>query len=313
MKPRFFRLMAAAVLAAGVMAGGMAHAQDARIQEAQTRIANGEALFEAGDFEGALAEFQETHDLLEGHPMQYLTMYNMGRCFERLFRYDQAMLFYRRYLERAGADAEDRAEVQAKISLLEGLLGTVNLSVNVSEYEVWVDERNVGNNLAQVLVPGGTHVVEIRASGYAAAQQEVQVASRAQASLAFTLEEYSAGMHPAFFWASAALAVATVTVGAIFGGLAIQGGNELEEQAGDPVDSWLITQDDLDVVNTRAMVADIMYGCAGLFAITAVVFIFFTNWGGDSDGEEAQEQTARLRFMPSFGPDLAGLAVGGAF
>jgi tetratricopeptide (TPR) repeat protein len=325
----------ATVVAAGLAWGGRALAQEAspapapgpeaqaaqdpRMTEARERIGRGETLFEAGDFNGAMVEFQRARELLEGHPMQYLVDYNIGRCYERQFQYDQAMTFYRAYLEHAGPDAADAGDVRTRIEMLEGLLGTIRLQVNVTGYEVWIDERSYGTDRASVLVPGGTHVVEVRAAGYESGRQEVTVPARTEQTLTFALEQLAEeyrGLHMAYFITATALSVVTVAVGAAFGGMAMSESGDLEDQLADPVQGWLVTQDDLDHVSTLAMTADILYGTAALFAVGAIVLGVFTNWGRHGEGETpaaAGAAASRLRFSPMLGRDGGGLTLGGVF
>ncbi len=293
----------------------VAQSADPRLQETRERIARGETLYNAEDFSGALVEFQRAGELLEGHPLQHLATYNIGRCYERLFRYDQALIYYRQYLTQAGPDAADRAEVIAKIGVLDGLLATVHLAVNIADYEVWVDERNLGRGLTEILIPGGSHVVEVRATGYQAGRQEVNAPARTEQSLTFELEalgEGYQGLHWAYFAVATGLAVATVAVGAVFGGLAISESNYVEEQSQDPILGWLVTQADLDHISTLALTADILYGGAALFAIAAVVLAFFTNWGGDNEDATAEGATS-LRISPVFGQGIGGISLGGSF
>lgn len=321
MKFRGALLIAALAAGAAVMvptrwASAQQSADDPRMAETRERITRGETLYEAGDFDGALVEFQRAYELLEGNPLQYLATYNIGRCYERMFRYDQAMQFYRLYLQQAGPDAEDRAEVEAKIELLEGLLATLHIQVNMGGYEVWVDERSLGQDLTEVMVPGGSHVVEIRAPGYVDARQQVNAPARSEQTLTFELEalaEEFEGLNQAYFWVSAGLAVATVAVGAVFGGLAIGESNDVQDRADDPIEGWLVTQGDLDHISDLALTADLLYGGAALFAVAAVVLAFFTNWGGDEDETEATPAAARLHLSPMVAGNTGGLLLGGRF
>ena len=311
-------LATGAILLAVALTPSIVLGQDeARLQETRERIARGEQLYASGDFDGALVEFQRAHDLLEGHPLQYLAVYNIGRCNERLFRYDQAMHYYRRYLSEAGPDAPDRAEVRGKIELLEGLLGTIRLTVNVPTYEVWIDERLVGENVPTVMVPGGTHVVEIRSEGYAPGQQQAQVPSRTEQAMTFELEplgEGFSGLHQAYFWSSLGLTLVTAGIGMVFGIMAMNENERLTELVDDPIEGWAVTQDDLDVITRWALTADVLYGVAGLFAIGAIVFAFITDWGGHEESSTASRGgVSGLSLMVSGTPDGAGLAVGGRF
>ena len=109
-------------------------ASDTALAEARERIGTGEQLFEMGNFNAALAEFERAGTLLEGHPMHYLVLYNIGQCYEQLFQYGRAMSYYQRYLDEGGADAEDAGEVRGKIQVLRSLLGTITVTVNTEHF-----------------------------------------------------------------------------------------------------------------------------------------------------------------------------------
>lgn len=303
----------------------------AALVEARERVGRGETLFEQGNYDAALVEFIAAHDLLDGHPMQYFVLYNVGQCYEQLFRYGQAMQYYRRYLEEGGSEAEDAGEVRGKIGVLAGLLGTIHISVVSGEataplesWEVWVDERRVdeysaGENTTEVLVPGGNHVVEIRAEGFVAARQEVQLPARDERELSFELEplaEEHEGLSPALFWTSTALAVVTAAVGGAFGIMALNRRSDIDAELGGPdMGFGAVTDSDKDDVESLALTADVLYGVAALFGVTAVIFAFMTEWGEVTVGDDGDDQSARLRLRvaPAAAPDAAGLLLRGEF
>jgi len=292
--------------------------------EARERVGRGSELFEQGNFDAALVEFHAAYDLMAGHMRQYLVLYNIGQCYEQLFRYDEAMNYYRRYLETGGDEAEDAAEVRAKVSVLEGLLGTIHIAVTSSDaekpiesYSVWIDDRQQGTDVDSVMVPGGNHVVEIRAEGFVASQQTVQLPARQERSLAFELEplaEEYAGVSSAYFWTSTGLAVVAAGVGVAFG-LSAQSKHNSVVNRLDPNDPTvglgLVTQADLDDIHNTAIRADIFFGVAGLFAVTSLTLAFLTDWGGTEDASAPTQ--ARVRLFPVASPQAAGLTLMGSF
>ena len=88
-----------------------------RLGEARAHIARGESLFNGGNYEGALVEFQRAHALLDGHPVRYQTLYNIGLCHERLLQYTAAIASYERYLREGGSAASD-APLDAQVFAL---------------------------------------------------------------------------------------------------------------------------------------------------------------------------------------------------
>lgn len=289
--------------------------------EARERVGRGEELFEQENYDAALVEFLRAYEMLDGHPMQYFVLYNVGQCYEQLFRYGQAMEFYRRYLADGGAEAEDAAEVRAKIGVLSGLLGTLHIQVSSSDaevelgtFQVWVDESLVGEDQTEVLVPGGNHVVEIRAEGFESARQEVQLPARSEQDLTFEIdplaEEYE-GLAPAFFWTSAGLAVVAAGVGAVFGVQALQRRSDVDDALarGDGT----VDGSDKDEISRLALTADVFYATAALFTVGAIVLGVMTDWGEVSVGEPDDATEARFRISPAMSPEGAGLMLQGQF
>jgi tetratricopeptide (TPR) repeat protein len=257
--------------------------QPASVTEARARVARGEELFAAGNYDAALAEFQQAYDVIGEHPNRYLVLYNIGQCHERSFRYDQALRFYRQYLREGGEGAEGRADVETAITRLEGLLATVRVDVNVPGAEVWVDERPLGTAPGSVRIPPGLHTIEVRATGHLSARQEVQIAAGGERSISFTMErvpERYRGLHRAYFWASAGTAAACLVTGVGLGIAAFRANGELEDRLDDERERWDVTQVEIDEVGTLALAADIMYASTAVFTITSVILALMTDWHG---------------------------------
>ncbi len=299
------RCAVGAVLALWVVAGlptGSALAQSTE-DAARALTAQGELLFEAGNFEAALAEFEEAYDELEANPDRYILLFNIGQCYERTFRYDRALTYYRRYLSEGGAEAEGHGEVEATIRALEGLLATVEITVNVPAAAVWVDGLEVGTAPGTLMIPGGVHRVEVRAAGHSPEIQEVQVAARQSVTISFELEELSTyrGLDSAVFWVTTATAAATLAAGAGVGIATL-----VEQSAVTARPSNLITSEDRQRLTDQALVADVLYGAGCAVGIAAIVLAFMTDWGG-APASAAPE----VAIVPVLGPGFAGVVVGG--
>ena len=290
--------------------------------EARERNAAGEAFFAAGNFDSALVEFERVYDLLESNPNRYFVLYNIGQCHERLFRYDRAIEYYERYLAEGGPGAEDRATVEATIHTLEALLGIVVVTANVPAGEMWIDNQDIGPFDAdhhEFHVPSGRHTIELRAEGFVPAQADVQVLARAQASTELTLRALSdyQGVEPWLFWTSAGVGAAALIAGAAFGITAVVQNSDANARCGNPmctptsVEAWRENNAALaDSIRTNALVADVLYGTGALFAVTAFVLAFLTDWDGPAHADVA---TASLRFAPTGGPNGAGFSLTGSF
>ncbi len=105
-------------LAAGLQDPAAAPAHDDR-ERARAAFADGQAAFEAQEFESAAASFELAFDITGSADLAF----NVALCHERLGRDEAAARWYRAYLE-ARPDAADRVEVEARIVALEAGAGT---------------------------------------------------------------------------------------------------------------------------------------------------------------------------------------------
>lgn len=265
-------------------------------KEAKERVNRAEKLYEAGNYDAALTEFQRAYETMLGHPARPYVLYNIARCQERLYRYDAAIASYKEYLNIAGPGESDRPKVEATIESLEGFLGTISLAVSakkdaaIQSYEVWVDGHLVGENIKQFLIPGGTHQVEIRAEGFEGASQEVQVPARDQRSVTFTLaplaKEYH-GISRTYFYTAAGLTVAAAATGTAFGLVTVSKRRDIDQKEPEAV-----TDDDVDGLKRSALYADIFFISAGVLATSATILAFLTDWS-DKEGPPATASVAK--------------------
>lgn len=274
--------------------------------EVSERQVQGEALFEAENYDAALVEFERVYDLLEGYPFQYFVLFNIGQCHERLFHYDQALAYYQRYLDEGGPEAEDRPTVEATIRALDGLLGTVVVTANVEGAEVWIDDRRVGTAPGSFRVPSGSHVVEIRSEGHSPARGETTVAARRETAIELLLEALGAdhGLPPAIFASGAGLTLGAVGVAIGFWVSAqVQHDAAVARAMRTDERQYELVQADLDAIAQSALIGDVMLGVAGALAIGSFVLFLFTDFSDDAPADVA--------LAPWIGDGQAGLTIGG--
>jgi hypothetical protein len=306
----------------GGAAGGAEAAEEEEspeMREAMERFEGAQALFDRGDYNAALAEFQRIYDLLEGHSNRYFVLFNLARSYEELHRYDRAIELYQRYLEEGGSEADGRADVEASLRALERLLGTVAVTLtgipeDVEEpvvADVWIGDYQVGTAPGEVRVPGGQHVLEIRARGYETVRQQIEVASRQRIEVSIALSRLSdyRGITPVVFITTTAVAVLAAGAGFGLGGHAMSLSADAESclgptRPGCRLDTMARQQE----IQTVTLAADVLFATAGVFAITSVVLAFLTDWGGVSTGEADGEASATpsAMLLPVIGPSEAG-------
>lgn len=88
------------------------------LEEAKIAFAAGKAAFERGDYEQALAQFNRANLLAPAPSLSY----NIGKTYEKMGRYHDAVLAFERYLELAGPPQNDddkkfQEELRGRIEL----------------------------------------------------------------------------------------------------------------------------------------------------------------------------------------------------
>lgn len=277
----------------------LAASDETTTARARRAVMRGETLFEAQNYEAALAEFATAYTLLEGDPRQYLVLHNMAVCHERLFRYDLALQLYARYLAEGGPDARDRREVERVRESLSVLLGRLHVDVNVAA-DVWIDTRRVGRAPATFLLPAGNHTLELRAPLHESIRRQLQLTSGGHVSLKLTLLKLSRfeGIAPGYFWTSVAVTAVAVGVTAGFGLDALISRSAAENRA--RTNPFLNTVDDQKRIARSALIADVGLGAAAVFGAISVVLYSLTNWSNESN--ESHARAARFSILPSISP-----------
>jgi tetratricopeptide (TPR) repeat protein len=274
--------------------------------EARAHISRGETLFAGANYAGAIVEFQSAYALLAGNPVRYQTLYNIGLCHERLLQYTAAIEHYERYLREGGSDASDAALVRAALATLEGLLGTIALSIRAEEnrtdvdFEVWLDGAKVAGDSRTLRVPSGRHTLEVRAPGHEPVLREVRLSAHERVAVDIELEALKRGLPRALFWSAAGVTLAFGATTAVLAGRTLSLRSELRATK-----ELERTTHDRDQLHRRALATDIGLAATGVFALGTTLLYFLTDWE-----PEARPAAARnLRVLPHG----AGLALSGNF
>ncbi len=186
--------------------------ESAERNEARNRVAIGRQLFEAGNYEGALAELERARDILAGQaPWEQQISFYMAQCHERLYRYADALREYQFFLDNDGetyGSPEQVAEARGKLELLRGLLARIGITVEgddgvaIESFSVLVDGREEPLTDGALLVGGGSHTIQVQAEGYEPDQRTLTIAATQSEDLEFVLrplaEDYE-GLEPALF------------------------------------------------------------------------------------------------------------------
>ncbi|MBI2894490.1 MAG: PEGA domain-containing protein [Deltaproteobacteria bacterium] len=252
-------------------------AQQAEVEEARRRYAQGVAFFRADRYEEAIAEFTEAYRLWQNPTI----LYSLAQSNEALLRVSRAIEHYRRYLETAPADDPRREEVESTIAGLDRLLATVTIATNVRA-TVHLDGEEAGEAPGTIRVPTGRHEIELRADGYEPARQTVTVAGRSIRSLTFALRRRTPtrvivreprGLSPTWFWIGSGFTAAAAVAGGVLGALTLSAASDYDGNR-------FRTKAERDRGERLALLTDVTLGSALLFAATTFVIFVNTDWSG---------------------------------
>ena len=145
-------------------------------QRASDHFRRGVDLYRDGDYRAALVEFERAYDIAPN----YRVLFNLGQASFELKDYPSALQAFEGYLTQGGdeIDAERRAVVEGELAKLKNYVARLELTVNVADAEVAVDDIVVGHTpLAEPLVVGvGRRKLTISKPGHTPLQRYVDVA-----------------------------------------------------------------------------------------------------------------------------------------
>jgi hypothetical protein len=93
------------------------------IARAQELFAQGTEAYDQHHYATAARLFREVHSLMDGHPRQYLVLFNLGQCLMDAGIYVEAIEVFLAYLEAGGDRVENRGEVDQKIARIREIMG----------------------------------------------------------------------------------------------------------------------------------------------------------------------------------------------
>ncbi len=160
---------------------------------ARAHYERGIALYDEGQFSGALAEFEAAYE--GSHRASIL--FNIGQIHARLGRAVEAVEALQRYLAESGAalSPDRRALVESEIATQSARIATVTVAVSVPGAVVSFDDVDVGSApLASPLrTAAGEHVIVARADGFEPARFRFRIAGGEARTLTLELVPHAEG------------------------------------------------------------------------------------------------------------------------
>ena len=129
MSRKIIALLSLAALFLLVPSPALAQPTKDQIAEARAHYKKGLDLYEEGDFDAALIEFQRAYDTAPA----YKILYNIGLVQRQLKDYAGSLRSFKKYLEDGGKriDAKRQTDVEKDIEKLSGRVAQVKLTTNV--------------------------------------------------------------------------------------------------------------------------------------------------------------------------------------
>lgn len=170
--------------------GGVAHADppaSASIAEAGKHFQRGVALYNEADYRAALVEFRRAYDIAPNAAV----LYNIGQTYYQLQNYASALSTLGRYLVEAGPTAPHRQEVEQTVETLKARVGKVEVTTNVPECEITIDDELIGKTPLSEPVPVsiGRRKVTATYKGRATETRFVDVAAGDTVKLSLSLAD----------------------------------------------------------------------------------------------------------------------------
>lgn len=294
-------------------------------KEAASRFKNGLDLFRDGDYQAALIELRRANELAPN----FTVLYNIGQVYFQLQDYPNALHSLERYLQDGGKsiDPKRRVEVEKDVEKLKARVANLDITVNVPDAEVTIDDVSVGKAPLPktVLVSAGRHRIIVAKAGFNSVTKVVEIAGTEVQKVPIELLENKPAVAPVVAEAKGASAapplvpmplapprepppparrvpvVGWVVTGGLAAGavvtgvLALGASSDLKAQR----TSGTVTRGDLDAskskTQTFALVTDILTGCA---VVAGGVTLYFTiARGSSSDARPAAAPPPPGAFM----------------
>lgn len=156
-------------------------------EEARQHFSSGLALFDAEKWDGALAEFLRSREIMP----RPSTTKNAAICLRRLNRNDEALEMFEALLAFKELPKAEKELAEREVAALAGLIGTIDVKGAESGSSIVIDGRDRGTYPvpSALRVGVGTHVVRVYKDGFEAFETRVEVAGREEKTV-------SVKMHP---------------------------------------------------------------------------------------------------------------------
>lgn len=184
-----FAFFAFFALPASVTAQAPKELSDSEKRELTSLMEAGQAAYERGEFERSLRYFTDAHELY-AHPN---LLYRIALSHEKLGNDEEAVSFYRQFLERR-PDTKKRGRIEKTIKVLEERVADkqslLRIKSSPAVATIFINETvngASGTTPLEIPISPGTYTVIIKKEGYKTVEETVEVAEGETLSLSYSL------------------------------------------------------------------------------------------------------------------------------
>jgi len=162
--------------------------EDPRDAAAERHYDRGQKLHLEGLFQEAIAEYLEAYRI-KPHPN---VLYNIGQGYERLLQYQDAVVWFARYLREGGPNAPYRVVVQNRLRVLRGLPARLHVECLPQATASLIDPDGVverAETPAEFRVKAGRYTLRVTKDGYIAQERRLEAEIGQPYFYQFTLEQ----------------------------------------------------------------------------------------------------------------------------
>jgi hypothetical protein len=280
--------------------------------EADAHFRRGVELYKEADYATALIEFRRAYEI----DPRYQALYDIGETYDQLQDYASALKTFERYLHDGGPQisAGRRDEVQKEIDKLRTRVASVEVTVNVADVEIAVDDVPVGRSplAAPLVVSAGRRKISATRAGKPPVTQLLELAGGDSKRLSLVVPDDGApvspapsGKVPAAPW----VVTGVLTAGAIVtGALALGASSSLKDKLNVYPNA---SPSDISSAHSTtfafALTTDILIGAA---VVAGGISIYFTATAGSRGDPPAGPRAAWISpFSPPPRPSGASVRI----
>ncbi len=307
--------VAPTAFAAGTNAGTGTQQTAPGANDAKKHYGEGEKKFKAGDYAGALTEFQAAEAI---KPAPQAERY-IGLCHDNLGHYGDAVSFYEKFLAAVPDKMKKEGdEIKARVEVIKKMPARIHVESTPAGASILADGKAMGVTPTDVDLAPGKHIIHLELAGFLSVDRDVEVTYGSKQDMKSELSAKAAeatpiavktttmapdttkpvepvkdekkeprSKLPAFI--TGGLAIVAIGVGTGFGIAALSKKSDFDKNP---------TADTADTGENFALVADMAFGVAITLGVTSAV-LFLTN---DDDAAPAKTASAKkkpLRIIPT--------------